>query len=183
MRPRLRLSTLVLPLLALPSVLAGNGVLYTESVSYCAEAKAVIVEEFDIAYHQSNGSVVFTFSLASVEANLNVSANIYLNAYGIDIVNQTVDLCSYFEGVICPLPQVNFTGRLNLLVVVYPKLVQVTVPTPFPNPTPPRSRASPTAFPTSRLMLAWSLSEMGPERSQPASKRPYPTVTLLGTKL
>ncbi len=84
------------------------------------------------------------------------------NAYGIDIVNQTVDLCSYFEGVICPLPQVNFTGRLNLLVVVYPKLVQVTVPTPFPNPTPPRSRASPTAFPTSRLMLAWSLSEMAP---------------------
>ena len=104
-------ANLILPLLALPIVSAGNGVLYTETVTYCAEAKAVIVDEFDIAYHQSNSSVVFSFSLASVESNLNVSANIYLNAYGKQVINDTIDLCSYFEGVICPLPQVNFTGK------------------------------------------------------------------------
>ncbi len=110
MRIRTGLSSLLIPLLAARSILAGNGILYTDSVTYCAEAKAVIVDEFDIAYHQSNNSVVFSFSLASVEANLNVSANIYLNAYGKPIINQAVDLCSYFQGVICPLPQVNFTG-------------------------------------------------------------------------
>ena len=112
MRFQSRLPSLLIPLLLAPSVLAaGNDVLYTNAVTYCAEAKAVIVEEFDIAYHQSNHSVVFTFSFASVESNLNVSANIYLNAYGFSLINDTLDLCSYFEGVICPLPQVNFTGR------------------------------------------------------------------------
>ncbi|KAK8853218.1 hypothetical protein IAR55_003920 [Kwoniella newhampshirensis] len=94
----------------LTPVFAASGTLYTDSVTYCAEAKAVIVEEFDIAYHQSNGSVTFSFSLASVENNLNVSANLYLNVYGIQAVNTTLNLCDYFEGVICPLPQVNFTG-------------------------------------------------------------------------
>ena len=98
-------------LLLVRSVLAGNNVLYTNAVTYCAEAKAVIVDEFGIAYHQSNNSLTFSFSLASVESNLNVSANIYLNAYGIDVINQTIDICSYFEGVICPLPEVNFTGE------------------------------------------------------------------------
>lgn len=89
---------------------ADPGVLYTDAVTYCAEAKAVIVDEFDITYHRSNGSVTFSFSLASVESNLNTSINLYINAYGIQIINQTLELCSLLEGVICPLPQVNFTG-------------------------------------------------------------------------
>jgi hypothetical protein len=103
----------VLALLAPTLTFAASGTLYTDSVSYCAEARAVIVDEFDIAYHQSNKSVTFSFSLASVESNLNVSANLYLNAYGIEILNQKFALCSYFEGVICPLPQVNFTGEFG----------------------------------------------------------------------
>lgn len=87
--------------------------IYTDSVTYCAEAKAVIVEEFNIAYIKSNNSVTFSFSFASVESNLNVSANLYLNIYGKQSINETFDLCSYFEGVLCPLPQVNFTGELG----------------------------------------------------------------------
>ncbi|WRT70226.1 uncharacterized protein IL334_007221 [Kwoniella shivajii] len=107
-------STIILPLIALfalPSTSAkGGDTLYTNSVTYCAEARAVLVDQFDIAYHKSNKSVTFSFSLASVESNLNVSANLYVNVYGIQAVNQTLDLCSFFSGVICPLPQVNFTG-------------------------------------------------------------------------
>ncbi|OCF38950.1 integral membrane protein [Kwoniella heveanensis CBS 569] len=97
----------------LPSASAANEAgasLYTNSVSYCAEAKAVIVDTFDIAYHRHNQSATFSFSLASVESNLNVSASLYLNVYGIEAVNQTINLCDFFSGVICPLPQVNFTG-------------------------------------------------------------------------
>ena len=107
------LSLLPLALLALvfgATTVAAGDTLSTDAVTYCAEAKAVIVDEFDIAYHRSNSSITFSFSLASVESNLNVSANLYVNVYGIEAVNQTFDLCSYFEGVICPLPQVNFTG-------------------------------------------------------------------------
>ena len=111
----MRLLSLSLPFLVilspLPTLAAGDGTLFTDAVTYCAEAKAVVVDEFDIAYHQSNGSVTFTFSLASVESNLNVSANLYINAYGMEIINQTLNLCDLLEGVICPLPQVNFTGE------------------------------------------------------------------------
>lgn len=97
---------------------ADSGVLYTDAVTYCAEAKAVIVDEFDITYHRSNGSVTFSFSLASVEPNLNTSINLYINAYGIQIINQTLELCSLLEGVICPLPQANFTGTSNPLTQI-----------------------------------------------------------------
>ncbi|WWD03639.1 hypothetical protein V865_001694 [Kwoniella europaea PYCC6329] len=100
---------LALPFFSSVNAKAGD-TLYTNSVTYCAEAKAVLVDQFDIAYHKSNGSITFSFSLASVESNLNVSANLYVNVYGIEPVNQTLDLCSYFQGVVCPLPQVNFTG-------------------------------------------------------------------------
>lgn len=101
--------------LATTPVAADSGVLYTDAVTYCAEAKAVIVDEFDITYHRSNGSVTFSFSLASVESNLNTSVNLYINAYGIQIINQTLELCELLQGVICPLPQVNFTGMSHLL--------------------------------------------------------------------
>ncbi|KAK4684763.1 hypothetical protein P7C73_g5403, partial [Tremellales sp. Uapishka_1] len=84
--------------------------LYTDAVTYCAEAKAVVVDEFDLQYHRANESITFSFSLASVESNLNTSLNVYLNIYGIQAVNTTVDLCSILTGVLCPLPQVNFTG-------------------------------------------------------------------------
>ena len=93
------------------SVHAQSGDLFTNSVSYCAEARAVIVEAFDIAYHRSNESITFSFSFASVSDDLNVSANIYVNAYGRQVINQTLNLCDYLQGVICPLPQVNFTGK------------------------------------------------------------------------
>lgn len=93
---------------SIPSALAGY--IGTDQVSYCSEARAVIVESFSIFYFQANQSVAFSFSLASVESNLNVSANVYVNAYGIQVANVTVDLCDYFAGVVCPLPTVNFTG-------------------------------------------------------------------------
>ncbi|WVF73078.1 hypothetical protein IAT40_007897 [Kwoniella sp. CBS 6097] len=110
--------TLAAPALAFLSLLPSTSAageeagasLYTNSVSYCAEAKAVLVDTFDIAYHRHNQSATFSFSLASVESNLNVSASLYLNVYGIEAVNQTINLCDFFSGVICPLPQVNFTG-------------------------------------------------------------------------
>ena len=97
-------------LVAFPLVSAQKNVLQTDSVTYCSDSKAVEVDRFSIAYHQFNQSVTFAFSLQAVEDNLNVSANIYVNAYGMDIVNETITLCSILAGVICPLPTANFTG-------------------------------------------------------------------------
>lgn len=88
--------------------------LYTNAVTYCTEAKAVLIDQFDIAYWGYNNSVTFSFSFASVEPNLNTSASLYLNAYGIEIFNKTVNLCDLAAGILCPLPQVNFTGEFTL---------------------------------------------------------------------
>lgn len=99
-------------LLPHPAVAIENGgtSLYTESVTYCSDAKAVLVNQFDIEYFVANQSVVFALSAASVEPNLNISANIYVNAYGMDLLNLTINLCDYLEGILCPLPTINFTG-------------------------------------------------------------------------
>jgi hypothetical protein len=44
------------------------------------------------------------------DANVNVTANVLLNVYGMHPVNFTIDLCSLFSGALCPLPMYNFTG-------------------------------------------------------------------------
>jgi hypothetical protein len=56
-------------------------------------------------------SVTFSISAAAVSNNLNVAANIYANAYGRQIINMTINLCDYLQGVLCPLPAINFTGE------------------------------------------------------------------------
>ena len=104
----------------LTTITALENVLYTNSVSYCAEARAVLVDQFDFAYHKANSSITFSFSLASVEDDLNVSANLYINAYGRQVINETLNLCDYLQGVICPLPQVNFTGEFEYTRICIP---------------------------------------------------------------
>lgn len=96
---------------AVSGIEQGGTRLYTDYVAYCSEAKAVLVNQFDIAYFKANHSVVFQISAASVEPNLNISANIYAVAYGMQLLNYTINLCDYLEGVLCPLPQINFTGK------------------------------------------------------------------------
>ena len=43
--------------------------------------------------------------------DLNVAVNLYANAYGRQIVNLTINLCDLLQGVLCPLPAINFTGK------------------------------------------------------------------------
>lgn len=42
--------------------------------------------------------------------NLSVSANLFLNVYGLQPLNISLDLCSVLNGILCPLPTYNFTG-------------------------------------------------------------------------
>ncbi|ORX40576.1 hypothetical protein BD324DRAFT_606460 [Kockovaella imperatae] len=106
-------SSILLGFLSIFSVLPTSvfaGILTTDAVSYCTADSAVDVQHLDITYHQSNRSVTFSFSIQAIESDLNVDAYLYLSAYGRDIVNLTIPLCSIFDGIICPLPTVNFTG-------------------------------------------------------------------------
>ncbi|KAH9176441.1 TRP-domain-containing protein [Lactarius sanguifluus] len=109
---RLRLAALFL--FALPLVRAHEDVIFTSSVSYCAPPENLLVEQFDIAYFPSNNSLVFNVSAASVQANVNVSANLFLNVYGMHPVNITLDICTLFNGALCPLPLYVFNGSETL---------------------------------------------------------------------
>ncbi|KZS98530.1 TRP-domain-containing protein [Sistotremastrum niveocremeum HHB9708] len=84
--------------------------LFTSSVSYCAPPEAILIRQFDISYFASNDSVVFNVTAASVAPNLNVSAMVLLNVYGMKPVNISLDFCHVLGNVLCPLPQYNFSG-------------------------------------------------------------------------
>ncbi|THG99923.1 hypothetical protein EW026_g2505 [Hermanssonia centrifuga] len=84
--------------------------LFTSSVSYCAPPESLLIQQFDVAYIQHNSSVSFNVSAASVLPNVNVTANLLVNVYGMRPLNMTIDLCSLLGGILCPLPTYNFTG-------------------------------------------------------------------------
>jgi len=50
------------------------------------------------------------------QSNVNVSANVFLNVYGMNPVNFTLDLCGILHGALCPLPMYNFTGADTLVL-------------------------------------------------------------------
>ena len=45
------------------------------------------------------------------EPNVSVSANLFVNVYGMHPFNLTLDLCSLAHGALCPLPMYNFIGE------------------------------------------------------------------------
>ncbi|KAG8213861.1 hypothetical protein J3R82DRAFT_10605 [Butyriboletus roseoflavus] len=107
-----RMRRLALLFFLIPAIQVSASVdsLFTSSVTYCSEPDALLIQQFDVVYFQTNSSIWFNISAASVEANVSVSANIMLNVYGMHPVNFTLDLCSLFNGALCPLPTYNFTG-------------------------------------------------------------------------
>ncbi|TFY82362.1 hypothetical protein EWM64_g1648, partial [Hericium alpestre] len=108
-----RLRLLLAPLfISLAS--AHENILFTSSVSYCSPPETLLVQQFDIAYFPVNNSIVFNVSVASVEQNVNVSANIFLNVYGSHPFNITLDICTLLNGALCPLPVYNFIGAETL---------------------------------------------------------------------
>ena len=103
--------------------------LVTSSVSYCEPPETLLIQQFDVAYFAANASISFNISAASVvcpfriqritsaysfsiqEPNVNVSANLFVNVYGMHPFNLTLDLCSLARGALCPLPMYNFIGE------------------------------------------------------------------------
>ncbi|GJJ06123.1 hypothetical protein Clacol_000312 [Clathrus columnatus] len=88
--------------------------LFTSSVTYCAPPEAILIDEFSIVYFAANQTVSFNISAASVVPNLRVTANIFLNVYGMRPINITEDFCTILGNAICPLPTYNFTGSATI---------------------------------------------------------------------
>lgn len=119
------LRLITLSLLTLPLVSAHEDILFTSSVSYCAPPENLLVEHFDVAYFPSNNSLVFNVSAASVQANVNVSANLFLNVYGMHPINVTLDICQFFNGGLCPLPLYVFNGSETITLPSSIKVSQI----------------------------------------------------------
>ncbi|KZT72050.1 TRP-domain-containing protein [Daedalea quercina L-15889] len=111
---RLRLSIVSALLFFSSLTSAHERTLFTSSVSYCSDPQEILVEQFDIAYFPNNNSVSFNVTAASVLADLNVTAQLYLNVYGMHPINTTINLCNLLDGILCPLPQYNFSGADTL---------------------------------------------------------------------
>ncbi|KAF9449170.1 TRP-domain-containing protein, partial [Macrolepiota fuliginosa MF-IS2] len=84
--------------------------LFASSVTYCQPPDTLLIQQFDIIFFPANQTVSFNISAASVNPNVNVTANLLLNVYGMNPVNFTLDLCSVLNGALCPLPTYNFVG-------------------------------------------------------------------------
>ncbi|THH04771.1 hypothetical protein EW145_g5276 [Phellinidium pouzarii] len=97
-----------------PFANARDQILFTSSVSYCEPPELVLVQQFDIIYFAANQSIFFNVSAASVQDNVNVTANLLVNVYGLKPINITIDLCNILSGALCPLPTYNFTGSETL---------------------------------------------------------------------
>ncbi|KAF9653276.1 TRP-domain-containing protein [Thelephora ganbajun] len=93
--------------------------LFTSSVSYCKPPETLLIQQFDVAYFAANSSISFNISAASVEPNVNVSANLFVNVYGMHPFNLTLDLCSLAHGILCPLPMYNFVGEDSISLARY----------------------------------------------------------------
>jgi hypothetical protein len=107
----MRLSNILfgaLPLL--PSAFAAVSTIYSDVATYCSPPSSIFINDFSVTYHRPNNSLVFYVSLDSRQAGVNVDANIIVNAYGMDLINRTLDICSLIGGVLCPLPQLNISG-------------------------------------------------------------------------
>ncbi|KAG8918293.1 hypothetical protein FRC01_001944 [Tulasnella sp. 417] len=72
---------------------AREAYLYSSSVSYCSPPDAILIQQFDARYFKDNSSLVFDIIASTVLSDLNVTAKINLNAYGMEPVDMTFNLC------------------------------------------------------------------------------------------
>lgn len=110
-RPAL-LATLTPLLLALPtSALSAATTLTTTQTQYCSAPDDIFVNAFSATYHRANQSIVFYLSLDTTQSNADVTARASVDAYGMQLINQEIDLCQILSGVLCPLPSLNLSSE------------------------------------------------------------------------
>ncbi|KAG8905470.1 hypothetical protein FRB99_008911 [Tulasnella sp. 403] len=105
-------STAVLLLCVLScSVRAGRlASLYSNEITYCSLPSAIVVQQFEARYVKDNSSLVFDITASTREnTNANVTAKITLNAYGLEPIDVSFNLCEVSKSL-CPLPMYNFSG-------------------------------------------------------------------------
>ncbi|KAI5477916.1 hypothetical protein MNV49_005809 [Pseudohyphozyma bogoriensis] len=114
MRLRGAAGLLLLGLTSLPTTLASSKVFYASAVSYCSEARSIVVSKFLLEYNAAEKSISFDISAEQANPNLDASLEFQLEAYGINAVNVSFNLCDELGGVLCPLPTYDFVGSATI---------------------------------------------------------------------
>jgi hypothetical protein len=107
-------------LLALPFLTLTSAVntLWSEQAAYCATPDSgIFVRDIDLTYYRENNSINFWVTVQNTQANNNVRANVYINAYNLELINRTLDICTFANGIFCPLPVINVSGEFYILVL------------------------------------------------------------------
>ncbi|CAD6504098.1 BgTH12-05835 [Blumeria graminis f. sp. triticale] len=109
----LTLSTISLILTAtLPTLVLGGQVLRTSSFTTCLSNTNTTVQHLDIKYNAEDRTVTFNVTGTSGSVQ-NVTAQLNVTAYGIDVYHNTFNPCSTstFVSQICPLPAGTFSAN------------------------------------------------------------------------
>jgi hypothetical protein len=85
--------------------------LTTGQAAYCSTPGEVALNQFSATYFKANSSILLYISLDTSQANVDVSANMQIRAYGDTILNRTIEICELVGGVLCPLPSLNISGE------------------------------------------------------------------------
>ena len=107
------LATLALSLSLLPSIqaLGAATTLTTTQSQYCSPPNDIFVNAFSATYHKANSSIVFYLSLDTTQSSAEVTARATVDAYGMQLIDQEIDLCQLLGGVLCPLPSLNLSSK------------------------------------------------------------------------
>ncbi|KAK7207330.1 hypothetical protein BZA70DRAFT_10070 [Myxozyma melibiosi] len=104
-------------LAALSSTALAANTIGTDSFYTCNDGNnaTISVSTFSVSYSKTTQNVTFDLAGSSTEAQ-NVSATIYISAYGIDVFSYSFDFCD--EGIeeLCPVPEGSFSasGEVNI---------------------------------------------------------------------
>lgn len=98
-------------LTTLVSLVSASNHLLADSLLTCSDNSQISASYFDVVFYPDNSSVVFDILAVTNINGVNVSADVELIAYGLNVVQQTVDLCSLEEYLLlCPLT----SGHLDI---------------------------------------------------------------------
>lgn len=82
----------------------------TSSVAYCAPPKVLIVNNAALTLYPQNKTVEFELDAGSTANDVNVTVAIHVDAYGLGVIDFSLDLCTIAGGILCPLPTYQFNG-------------------------------------------------------------------------
>lgn len=87
-----------------------NDYLYTSSAAYCSQPGALLVNGMGLKFMRRNNTLDFDLSANAAAKNANASVDLHVYAFGMDLFELQLNLCSIGSGELCPLPTYNFTG-------------------------------------------------------------------------